>query len=108
MSTAASDRLLADKYVLTDQRREGGMATVVRAVEIGTGRSVAIKRMKARSDDRKQKESMRREIEALQSLKHTLTSSSSLMLVKMRMGLGSWFWSGWKKAFTTTSLQMDR
>jgi serine/threonine protein kinase len=71
MPTSQPDNLLAGKYELTDQKREGGMATVVRAIDIDSKRSVAIKRMKLRSDDRKQKESMRREIEALQSLKHS-------------------------------------
>jgi hypothetical protein len=65
-----SDRLLKGKYVLTEEVRPGGMATVVRAVEISNGRAVAIKRMKAKSNDRRQRESLRREIEALQSLKH--------------------------------------
>jgi serine/threonine protein kinase len=70
MNQPPAPRFLAGKYLVSDKIREGGMATVVRAVEISTTRTVAIKRMKLRSDDRKQKESMRREIDALQSLQH--------------------------------------
>ena len=63
-------KVLDDRFALSVERREGGMAWVQKAMDLQTGEYCAIKRMRLLEDEILAKESFRRELEALQALRH--------------------------------------
>jgi hypothetical protein len=63
-------KILDDRFALSAERREGGMAWVQKAMDLQTGEYCAIKRMMVLHDELLAKESFRRELEALQALRH--------------------------------------
>lgn len=62
--------LLAGRYVLTDIKRAGAQATVVKAMDQTAGSLVAIKRVKFGPDNTRAQEGFRREAQMLQDLNH--------------------------------------
>lgn len=63
-------KILDGRFALSLERREGGMAWVQKAMDLQTGENCAIKRMLLLEDELLAKESFRRELEALQALRH--------------------------------------
>ncbi|MBY5487105.1 protein kinase [Rhizobium leguminosarum] len=63
--------ILSKRFVLLDESREGGMASIQKSFDIAEQRNVAIKRMLVTGDPDRQKTSFQREVEALQELEHT-------------------------------------
>ena len=61
-------KIIKNRYVLSDEIRSGGMSTVVRAYDIKKHRTCAIKRMSDKSDQLRLKESVNREGSALTEL----------------------------------------
>jgi len=59
-----------DRFLLTQHSRQGGMATVHKAVDSHTGEICALKRMKHLPDDMLIRESFNREFKALENLRH--------------------------------------
>lgn len=71
MQTSAAPMIIADRFELTDEMREGGMAEVFKAFDAhADGALCAIKRMKPQADDEAAKESFYREYRALEALEH--------------------------------------
>jgi serine/threonine protein kinase len=64
-------KILDERFALSFERREGGMAWVQKAMDLQTGEYCAIKRMLLQHDELLAKESFHRELEALQALRHS-------------------------------------
>jgi serine/threonine protein kinase len=64
-------KILDDRFALSLERREGGMAWVQKAMDLQTGEHCAIKRMLLLQDELLAKESFYRELQALQALRHS-------------------------------------
>jgi serine/threonine protein kinase len=71
MQKTAAPLIIADRFELTTEMREGGMAEVYKAFDAHADRApCAIKRMKLQADEDAAKESFYREYRALEALEH--------------------------------------
>tara|TARA_R110002020_G_scaffold25225_9_gene82137 strand:+ start:2049 stop:5516 length:3468 start_codon:yes stop_codon:yes gene_type:complete len=62
--------ILLGRFLLLNEIRSGGMATVQKAVDLTSGKFAGIKRMKSGGDQQRLSLSFQREVEALQRLNH--------------------------------------
>ena len=63
-------QILDQRFALSVELREGGMAWVQKAMDLQTGQPCAVKRMKLMHDELLAKESFQRELGALEALRH--------------------------------------
>ncbi|WP_162255929.1 MULTISPECIES: AAA domain-containing protein [unclassified Ensifer] len=62
--------ILSNRFVLADERREGGMGSIQKSYDVTKQKHVAIKRMLLQGDPERQKTSFQREADALEKLEH--------------------------------------
>ena len=61
---------LTDRFLLLDEKRQGGMGVVQKAVDLQSGSFAAVKRVRSTGDSDRAKTSFQREVDAISALDH--------------------------------------